>query len=99
MGIPAMSATPPISLIKTKALEMEVGRSHEEVAKSFESVFASLLIKEMRNTLSDGLFGSEGSDVFGSLFDLHMGEAITNGRGLGVKEMILAQLDRQGGGK
>ena len=69
--------------------------SAEEVARAFESIFASLLIKEMRNTLSDGLFGSESSDVLGGLFDLHMGNAMTEGRGLGIKRQILSQLNNQ----
>lgn len=64
--------------------------SKEEAAQAFESVFASLIVKEMRNTLSDGLFGSENSDVLGGLFDLHMGQAMTEGQGLGIKQFVLA---------
>ena len=72
-----------------------VGGSNEEVAQSFESVFASMLVKEVRSTLSEGFFGSEQSDVFGGMFDLHMGRALTEGRGLGIREMVLHQLEDQ----
>ncbi len=62
----------------------------EDVAQSFEAVFASQLIKEMRSTLSEGFFGSEQSDVLGGLFDLHMGQAMAEGGGLGIKELVLS---------
>jgi len=71
------------------------GGSPEEVAQSFESVFASMLVKEMRSTLSEGFFGSEQSDVFGGLFDLHIGQAITEGRGMGIRDMVLKQMESQ----
>lgn len=69
----------------------------EEAARAFEAVFASLLMKEMRNTLSEGLFGAEKSDVLGGLFDQHIGESLTEGRGIGIKQMVLAHLERTGG--
>lgn len=83
------------SIADVKAMEFAAGNNAEEVASSLESVFASMLIKEMRNTLSEGLFGSEQSDVFGGMFDLHMGQAMTEGRGLGIRDMVLAQIESQ----
>ena len=69
------------------------GPNKEEAAKEFESLFASMLIKEMRNTLSEGLFGSESSDVLGGLFDLHMGQAMTEGTGLGIRQLVLSHAE------
>ena len=66
------------------------GRS-EETAKAFEGMFASLLVKEMRQTLSEGLFGSDTADVYGVLFDQHIGRQLAEGEGLGIKQLILAQ--------
>lgn len=83
--MPAMQASNAPTLASQAAIT-------PEVAKDFEALFASMLLKEMRKTLADGLFGSESSDVYGGLFDLHMGEAISEGRGLGIKELILAQM-------
>lgn len=67
----------------------------EEAAQAFESLFASLLLKEMRNTLSEGFFGSEGSDVLGGMFDMHMGQAMTEGSGLGIRQMVMAHAESQ----
>lgn len=86
-----------IPMAQTDALGISATAGPEEVAKSFEAVFASLLVKEMRNTLSEGLFGSESSDVFGGLFDLHIGNAMAEGRGLGIKELVLTQLQQNQG--
>ena len=93
MTAAAMPVTP--TLIDPNALGVSADSAPEEVARSFESVFASLLLKEMRNTLTDGLFGQESSDVLGGLFDLHMGQAMAQGRGLGIKNMVLSQLQQQ----
>jgi len=69
----------------------EARRAQEDhAATQFESVFLSMIIKEMRATLSEGLFGKEGSDTFGALFDLHMGEHLAERGGLGVREMVAA---------
>lgn len=90
------SITPPVSAGPDMALlRQDPSRSPEAVAEAFEAVFASQLVKEMRNTLSEGLFGSENSDVLGGLFDLHIGEAMTEGQGLGIKQMVLAHLQQQ----
>lgn len=89
----SMPATP--NLIDPSSLALSAESAPEEVARSFESVFASLLLKEMRNTLTEGLFGSESSDVLGGLFDLHMGQAMSEGQGLGIRNMILSQLQKQ----
>jgi Rod binding domain-containing protein len=91
MQVSATTALPPMSSIDTASLGVPSNRNAADVAESFESVFASMLVKELRNTLSEGFFGSESSDVFGGLFDLHMGQAMTEGRGLGIKQLVLSQ--------
>lgn len=65
-------------------------RNYEKVAEDFESVFLSLVLKEMRNTLdeSGGLFGSESSDTYGGMFDMMMGQSLAKGRHLGIADMI-----------
>ena len=93
MPVSPASMVPPMTTIDTQSLGVPMDGDAEEVATSFEAVFASFLTKEMRKTLADGFFGSEGSDILGGLFDLHMGQAMTNGRGLGIKQMVLSQLE------
>ena len=46
------------------------GKAADQVAQDFESVFASMLLKEMRQSLEPGsLFGEDSGDVYGGLFD------------------------------
>ncbi len=63
----------------------------EHVAAEFESVFMSLLIKEMRETTEDGLFAGEASDSYGALFDLYLGQHMADAGGIGIKQMLLAR--------
>ena len=66
------------------------------VAQDFESVFASMLLKEMRQGLEpDSLFGKDTGDVFGGLFDRFMGQEMTKGNGLGMAPMIREGIERQ----
>ena len=69
--------------------------THEQTAAEFESVFVSLLLKEMRNTLSEGFFGAESSDVLGGMFDQYMGQHIAAGSQFGIKDLVLQQQSQQ----
>ncbi len=61
----------------------------EDIGKQVESVFASMLIKTMRDTLGEeGLFPGDKSDALGGLFDQYMGEQIVQGRGLGIGDLV-----------
>ena len=47
----------------------------EKVAKEFESVFASMMLKEMRKTLESGnLFAEDPSDIYGGMFTISLME-------------------------
>jgi Rod binding domain-containing protein len=66
------------------------------VAKEFESVFASMMLKEMRQSLEpSSLFGHDSGDIYGGLFDRMMGEELTKGQGLGMASMICKGIERQ----
>ena len=69
----------------------------EKYAKEFEGVFVSLLTKEMRNTVEEGgLFGTEASDSFGSLFELYIGQHLAESQPLGIANVFLQQYENQG---
>jgi flagellar protein FlgJ len=71
-------------------------RSIERTAADMESLFASLMLKEMRQTLEPGsLFGDDASDSCGSLFDLYLGQHVAKSGGLGIADMVKRQLGRQ----
>lgn len=66
----------------------------EAVAKDFESLFVSQLLKQMRQpgSGSGGMFGSDSADVYGGLFDFFMGKHLADAGGLGLAASIQAQL-------
>lgn len=64
-----------------------------EAAEAFESLFASMLVKEMRNSVEGGFFGKgPGADTYGQWFDREMGRAIAEDGGLGLAGILKAQL-------
>ena len=88
---PTASLTQPVTLnpATPTAQAIETPEQREQVAKEFESVFMTLLLKNMRDTFTeDGLFGKEASDTFGGLFDLYMGNHLAESGSLGIGEMI-----------
>lgn len=69
-------------------------RTLDQVANGFESMFLSLLIKEMRQTLEPGsLFNGDSSDVQGGLFDLFLGQHLAQAGGLGIGTMLRRHLE------
>lgn len=70
-------------------------KSTADVAKDFESIFASMLLKEMRQTLEPGsMFGEDSGDIYGGLFDRFVGEHMTKGQGLGLAKMFESSMQR-----
>ncbi len=66
-----------------------------KVAKDFEGVFASMMLKEMRKTLEpNSLFGEDSSDVYGGMFDQYLGQHLSESGGLGLAKMVREALER-----
>lgn len=77
-------------------LARERGRSPAEIGKAFEAMFASLLIKQMRQSLEENtLFANDSGDVRGGMFDQFMGEHIAASGRLGIADMIRRQLEQR----
>lgn len=59
------------------------------VGQEFESVFLSMLLKNMRSTVSEGgMFAGDESDTYGSMFDLFMSQHLAGTESLGIGQMI-----------
>jgi len=90
----AVSATPmmPTGIDLTafaNGRQPDNARAIDKAAKDFESVFLSLLMKEMRQTLSSGsMFDQDKGDVLGGLFDHYMGEHLAKAAPLGIAAMV-----------
>lgn len=94
---PISNTTPQVSLIEAKGtpnLENPTREKLEAVGTDFESVFMSMMIKEMRNSLDGGFFGEESSDTYGGMFDLFIGKHLAESRPLGIANMMLEQYQK-----
>ena len=61
----------------------------EKAITEFESLFLSMMIKELRQTSSgDGLFPGDGSDTYGGMFDMFLGHELAAGKGLGLESVF-----------
>jgi peptidoglycan hydrolase FlgJ len=65
-------------------------------AAEMETMFLSLLMKEMRQTLESdgGLFAGDGGDVYGGLFDFYMGKHLADSGGVGLARSMIATMER-----
>ncbi len=84
-SIPMLTTSSPDGARTRSANQDEIGR----VAKDFESLFASQMLKEMRKTLDpETMFGSDSGDVYGGLFDQFVGQQMAQGGGFGLAKML-----------
>ena len=68
--------------------ESRESKSVEQVAAEFESMFVSLVLKEMRQTLQEPMFAGDAGDSLGGLFDMYVGKHLADNGGLGIGEMV-----------
>ena len=71
------------------------GQSIESAAQGFEETFLALIVKEMRQTLEPNtMFGHDGGDVFGGMFDQFMAKHLTQAGGVGLAANLKKQLEQ-----
>jgi flagellar protein FlgJ len=95
--LPGTAMTPGQHLATTAATQHDGDqRKIEQIARGFESMFFSMLCKQMRDTLEPNtMFGDDQGDVLGGLFDQFMGEHMAQGGALGIAAMVRKQLTAQ----
>jgi peptidoglycan hydrolase FlgJ len=68
-----------------------------ETARQFESLFTTMMLKSMRSaTPGDPLFGSDQQQFYQDMFDQQLAVQLSQGRGLGLADLMVRQL-MQGG--
>ncbi len=66
------------------------------VAREMESLFATLLVTELRKGLGEGFFGSgPGADTFNGWFDEQIGASLASRSSLGLADQIQDSITRQ----
>ena len=72
-------------------LEKEQERM-KKAGQDFEALFFSMMLKEMRNSISSeeggGMFAGEGSDTYGGMFDTFIGQHMATSGQLGLAETV-----------
>ena len=76
---------------RSKSFETEA-----EAGKAFEQMLLTVLVRELRETMTDGLFGqSAGSGTMAEWFDQLMADALGDANRLGLGDHIDESLRRQ----
>ncbi|HKR39470.1 MAG TPA: rod-binding protein, partial [Paraburkholderia sp.] len=69
----------------------------KEAAKQFESLFTRMLLKSMRATsMGNELFDSQQTQFYQDMFDDQMAVHLSQGKGLGLADMLVRQLQQSG---
>lgn len=65
------------------------------VAKQYESLFARMMIKSMRDAIGkDPIFGSDEEQTYQGMYDDQLSIELTKGHGLGLADMLVRQMQR-----
>lgn len=68
----------------------------EAVAREFEAMLIGQMLKQMREaSLGDGLFDNDQSDMYLEMQDQEFARAMSQGDGLGLREVLMRQLSAQ----
>lgn len=99
--IPSTSSLDPNALgaLRGKA-RADDPKAIEAAARQFESLFLNQLLKSMRDAQQgdgEGLFDSNESRMYTGLLDEQLANRIANGRGIGLADMVIAQIERSRG--
>ncbi|MCU7835537.1 MAG: flagellar assembly peptidoglycan hydrolase FlgJ [gamma proteobacterium symbiont of Taylorina sp.] len=66
-----------------------------EAARQFEAVMITMMMKSMRETgMEDPLFSSEAEKSYRDMYDQQLGLELSKGRGIGVAESIVRQMQQ-----
>ena len=87
-----------LAALKTDA-KQQAPAALKEAARQFESLFTQMLLKSMREANKsfgeDSLFGSDQGEMYQDMFDDQIAMQLSKGKGLGLADMLVRQL--QGG--
>lgn len=96
IGLPA-ELPPAARMTDLEALADGARRAEpEQAAEMFEELLASLLVKELRRAVPEGLFGDgPGADVYEGWFDRHLGKSLARSWDLDVAGLVRAGIEQK----
>ncbi|MFM9911939.1 MAG: flagellar assembly peptidoglycan hydrolase FlgJ [Methylophilaceae bacterium] len=81
--------------VKLQAKKQDTHDGIKTAARQFEAYFLQLMLKTMRDSVpKDGLFDNEETKSFTEMFDQQMAQTVSQGKGLGMADALLAQIER-----
>ena len=82
--------------VRLQAKNQDTHDGIKTAARQFEAYFLQLMLRTMRESVpKDGYFDSEESNTFTDMYDQQMSQSISQGKGFGLADMLLAQIERQ----
>ncbi|MCW8931348.1 MAG: flagellar assembly peptidoglycan hydrolase FlgJ, partial [Gammaproteobacteria bacterium] len=85
--------------LKTSARK-DANAALPEVARQFEAVMISMMIKNLRKTgMEDPIFKSQAMDSYRDMYDQQLGMELSKGQGIGFAKAIVEQMQYQSGQK
>src|ERR1700733_11453976 len=67
------------------------------VAQQFESMFTRMMLKSMRDAVGkDPMFGSDQQEMYQGMADDQLSVQLSKGKGLGLADMLVHQLQKMG---
>ncbi len=83
-----------------KSVKSDDPQALRTVARQFESLFTEMMLKSMREAkLGEGLGESEETDFYQDMYDQQLAVQMSQGKGLGLADMLVQQLTRGGTGR
>jgi flagellar protein FlgJ len=80
-----------------KSAKAEDPQAIRQAARQFESLLTNMLLKSMRDArLSDSMGDSEQTQFYQDMFDQQLSVQLSQGKGLGLADMLMQQLTRSG---
>ena len=87
-----LSLPMPMPTIDTTSLSAPTAgfrtQQKEKAAEQFEAVFISMMLKTMRQSMSQEMFAGDKSDTFGGMFDQFLGQHMAAQGGVGLSRMF-----------
>lgn len=80
------------------AAHQQSPQATQQAAKQFEAVFTQMMMKSMRDaTMSGGLIESDQQKMFNGMLDDQLAQTLASNKGIGLADMMLKQLSKNGG--
>ena len=84
-----------LDAVRVQAKKGDTKEGVKIAARQFETYFLQMMLRSMREaTPQDGIFDSQETKQFTEMFDQQLAQNISQSKGLGMADMLIAQIER-----